>query len=184
MENLADSGVFGKEVGLVHKAIVAGRKVGAGRDFWIKLADQEEFFIKVMRLFLGIDVYTFIVSVNGHSNFQDMVNAGNYDFVDSIITDRYRPYDSDLKYTCKVSIVRIETDLDQAEVLKVLDEECFAPSTPELLLALGETYPNLQKMLNPIVAIGSFYPTKIYGPKYRLCLDYDYRGRLLKVSNT
>ena len=79
MENLADSGVFGKEVGLVHKAIVAGRKVGAGRDFWIKLADQEEFFIKVMRLFLGIDVYTFIVSVNGHSNFQDMVNDCNYD---------------------------------------------------------------------------------------------------------
>lgn len=40
--------VFGKEHGLVHEAIVTGRKVGAGRFFWKGLAHDEQFFQEVM----------------------------------------------------------------------------------------------------------------------------------------
>lgn len=41
---------FGKDHGLVHEAIVTGRKVGAGKSFWKGLAHDEDFFKKVMRL--------------------------------------------------------------------------------------------------------------------------------------
>ena len=41
---------FGKDHGLIHEAIVTGRKVGAGRKFWKELAHNERLFAKVVRL--------------------------------------------------------------------------------------------------------------------------------------
>lgn len=35
---------FGKDLGLVHEAVVMGRKVGAGKEFWAALAGDEELF--------------------------------------------------------------------------------------------------------------------------------------------
>lgn len=58
MSEVADS-EFGREVGLVHKVIVTGRKAGAGRQFWMALADDVEVFKKVVALvnteFIRID---------------------------------------------------------------------------------------------------------------------------------
>lgn len=39
---------FGKDYGLIHEAIVTGRKVGAGREFWTRLAHDEPLFDKVV----------------------------------------------------------------------------------------------------------------------------------------
>lgn len=39
---------FGKDHGLIHEAVVTGRKVGAGQDFWAALAHSEEIFRKVV----------------------------------------------------------------------------------------------------------------------------------------
>jgi hypothetical protein len=47
---------FGKDYGLIHEAIVTGRKVGAGRKFWTKLAHDESMFNKVVS-FVARDGY-------------------------------------------------------------------------------------------------------------------------------
>jgi len=39
---------FGKDIGLVHEAVVTGRKIGAGKEFWSKLAHDEELFRQVV----------------------------------------------------------------------------------------------------------------------------------------
>jgi len=39
---------FGKDYGLIHEAVVTGRKVGAGREFWTRLAHDEGLFGKVV----------------------------------------------------------------------------------------------------------------------------------------
>lgn len=39
---------FGKDLGLVHEAIVTGRKVGAGKEFWSKLAHDGTLFANVI----------------------------------------------------------------------------------------------------------------------------------------
>jgi len=39
---------FGQDHGLIHEAVVTGRKVGAGKDFWSALAHSEELFAKVV----------------------------------------------------------------------------------------------------------------------------------------
>lgn len=39
---------FGRDYGLVHEAVVTGRKAGAGREFWAKLAQDKTLFEKVV----------------------------------------------------------------------------------------------------------------------------------------
>jgi hypothetical protein len=39
---------FGEDYGLVHEAIVTGRKVGAGKEFWAGIAHNESLFAKVV----------------------------------------------------------------------------------------------------------------------------------------
>ena len=41
---------FGKDLGVVHEAVVTGRKVGAGKDFWSALAHQQAIFAEVANL--------------------------------------------------------------------------------------------------------------------------------------
>jgi hypothetical protein len=52
MENhgASEEEVFGKEIGLVHEAIITGRKVGVGREFWKALAHNQWLFKRVSDL--------------------------------------------------------------------------------------------------------------------------------------
>src|SRR3989344_310817 len=44
---------FGRDHGLVHEAVITGRKVGAGQEFWSRLAHDEELFRKAVELVVG-----------------------------------------------------------------------------------------------------------------------------------
>ena len=44
---------FGKDMGLIHEVIVTGRKVGAGREFWARLAHDESLFQSIVPLVLN-----------------------------------------------------------------------------------------------------------------------------------
>ena len=58
---------FGNDLGLVHEAVVTGRKVGAGKCFWTALAHSEELFEKVVALVVATLKITFLV----RSTFDD-----------------------------------------------------------------------------------------------------------------
>ncbi len=53
MSNTVRPEEFGKDHGLIHEAVVTGRKVGADREFWATLAHNEEKFHEVVELVLG-----------------------------------------------------------------------------------------------------------------------------------
>jgi hypothetical protein len=44
---------FGRDYGLIHEAVVSGRKAGAGREFWAKLAHDRTLFGKVVTFVRG-----------------------------------------------------------------------------------------------------------------------------------
>jgi len=48
MQSMVRQEKFGSDMGLVHEAVVTGRKVGASRSFWKGLAHDEQFFQEVM----------------------------------------------------------------------------------------------------------------------------------------
>lgn len=55
VEEAAD---FGRDQGLIHEAVVMGRKVGAGKDFWKTLAHDEALFAKTVAYIArgGVDI--------------------------------------------------------------------------------------------------------------------------------
>ncbi|OGZ20684.1 MAG: hypothetical protein A2654_00105 [Candidatus Nealsonbacteria bacterium RIFCSPHIGHO2_01_FULL_43_31] len=54
MKNMArQTEDFGRDYGLIHEVVVTGRKAGAGREFWGKLAHDEELFKKVVSVVIS-----------------------------------------------------------------------------------------------------------------------------------
>lgn len=51
MENGASEETFGKDLGLIHEVVVTGRKAGANRAFWTRLAHDQAFFKEVIENF-------------------------------------------------------------------------------------------------------------------------------------
>lgn len=49
---------FGKDIGVVHEAIITGRKVGAGKTFWSRLAHNESLFRRIMKEVMQMVVAT------------------------------------------------------------------------------------------------------------------------------
>lgn len=47
---------FGKDNGLIHEAVVTGRKVGAGLTFWSRLAHDEGLFREIVKKVMGLVV--------------------------------------------------------------------------------------------------------------------------------
>jgi len=50
---MSDVASFGRDHGLIHEVVITGRKVGAGQEFWSRLAHDEELFRKVVELVVG-----------------------------------------------------------------------------------------------------------------------------------
>jgi len=46
---------FGKDHGLIHEAVVTGRKAGAGREFWAQIAHDRTLFEKVVTFVRSVD---------------------------------------------------------------------------------------------------------------------------------
>ena len=49
-----DVSEFGKEHNLISEAIITGRKLGAGKEFWAKLAHDKDFFEKILAVTDGL----------------------------------------------------------------------------------------------------------------------------------
>jgi hypothetical protein len=56
MENIVrqEKEEFGKDIGLIHEVVVTGRKVGATKEFWAKLAHDEDLFRSVVSQVLQV----------------------------------------------------------------------------------------------------------------------------------
>jgi len=51
MGNDASAEEFGKDLGLIQEAVLTGRKVGANKEFWARIAHDQTFFERVIELF-------------------------------------------------------------------------------------------------------------------------------------
>lgn len=49
---------FGKDLGLIQEAVITGRRVGAGREFWSKITHDRELFEKIHLAVMGRAVIT------------------------------------------------------------------------------------------------------------------------------
>lgn len=152
---MSASSEFGKEHGLIHEAVVTGRKVGAGKEFWATLAHSEEVFRKVVDLVSAKPTFTVLVDYS--RTLAAMIAAGRYDYVNPDITTEHFPIQGEGRRELRVALFHFNRVMSSEQVIAELDSQGFRPAKLEELLALGETRPELQKEF-PIVGLGSGWP--------------------------
>jgi hypothetical protein len=94
------------------------------------------------------------VNVDYSASVEQLIKAGKYDWFNDDITGRNFP--SSEKGTAQVIVylVNFDRDISSENAVKELDRQGLRPATLKELLALGATYPDLQRK-DLIVALGS-----------------------------
>jgi hypothetical protein len=138
---------FGQDLGLMHEALITGRKVGAGREFWSRLAHDEKFFRKMMDLHDA--------DMRAKEALEALIEAGKYDWVHGEITaDHFPPEDDDVTDLERLEVVHLNKSLTTEQVLSELDHLGFRPAKLRGLLTYGAK--NSEERRNyTIVALGS-----------------------------
>lgn len=98
----------------------------------------------------------FDVVVDYSRSLAQMVEAGEYDWVNSNISEENFPIEGDECHELRIVLFHFGRVMDSDEVVAIMKREGFRPAKIEELLALGEAHPNLQKEF-PIVGLGSVW---------------------------
>ena len=137
---------FGRDIGLVHKAIVTGRKVGADRKFWTALADDEDLFRKVVAFIQsGFVAECIDLEVKDDSEYSltEMIEAGEYDWVDRNITAQCSLSEEKRRYEPSLVLVRFNCEIMPDDAIAVMKKQGYGPAKIGALLALGKHHPDL-----------------------------------------
>src|SRR5258706_720221 len=94
------------------------------------------------------------VNVDYSASLEQLVKAGKYDWFNDDITGRNFPSSEKGTAQVLVYLVNFNRDINSEDVVKELDRQGLRPATLKELLALGASYPDLQRK-DLIVALGS-----------------------------
>ncbi len=96
------------------------------------------------------------LSVNYKTKLSALIKQGNYDYVNSEITDENFPTDKKGKTELEVELFDLDTRKSTDAVLALMDKAGLRPATMVELLSFGAQYPDEQRRY-PIVALGSVW---------------------------
>ena len=124
-----------------------------------------------------------ILTVDYSCTLQGMIDAGNYAWQNSDITEKHFPLPAELsgqKTTISSKLFHFDRDISSKDAISEMEKAGYRPATLAELLALGEAHPELQKEF-PIVALGSVWRV---GDGVRLVpvLGFDGDGRGLGLG--
>jgi len=94
------------------------------------------------------------VIVDYNRSLTEMIQAGNYDWTNSDITATHFPIKGKGRHEIKITLFSFIRDITSNTIISEIHNHGFYPARIEELLALGESYPDLQKQF-AIVAFGS-----------------------------
>jgi len=122
----------------------------------------------------------FRVTVDYTKTLVEMIKAGNYDWVDSDITDKNFPLQGQGQVELNIKLINYGKFMDSAEIIRDLDNRGLRPATLPELLAFGSKYPEKQREF-PIVALGSLW-RYWHGPRSVECLRGSGSKRILVLG--
>jgi len=149
---------------LLHKAVVTGRKIGAGRWFWTKLADNEAFFGEVMRFASGAFILTrpsFRVEVDYDLDPKEAYARarcrGSFKHrLNREVFPLWRTGRAGVEIVLFAVVQDAGKDFpDELEMGRKIESEQCRPAKHEEVFALLEHYPKLGERFPNIVASGS-----------------------------
>ena len=125
--------------------------------------NREEF-----RKVLGLGPLELRISVNYGRSLDEMKKAGNYDWMNDDITAERFPIKGEGIKELVPELIHFNRSISSDNALADLDKMGLRPATIEELLALGETFPEMQRKF-PIIALGSV--GEVSGRRSVPCLD-------------
>ena len=99
------------------------------------------------------------LTINYSRTLQEMIDAGNYDWVDNYFTEKGSLLLDSIgssEASVSVKIFKLKGFIFSEDAVAEMLKDGFRPATLAELLALGEAYPEIQKE-NPIIALYSVY---------------------------
>jgi hypothetical protein len=99
------------------------------------------------------------LTVDYSCTVQEMINAGNYGWINNDITAKHFPLSTELngkKVPVSTKLFHFNHTISSKDATSEMDKAGYRPATLAELLALGEAHPELQKEF-PIVALGSIW---------------------------
>ncbi len=122
----------------------------------------------------------FQILVNYAQTLDQMIKTGEYDWVNSTITQKNFPIEGEGQVELIPELLHLGRDASTDEVLAGIDKQGYRPATLPELLAFGARYPDKQREF-PIVALGSFW-RNCDGHRFVAVLDVDGCGRCLSIG--
>lgn len=191
MSDMANSD-FGKEVGLIHKVIVTGRKAGAGRKFWTTLADDAGLFRKFVE-FLNSEKgpvgETYNLLVDWSLTVGHMIRQGSYGRVVNTTFPPHYPMIDDRQdmINTDIHLIHFGREMSTLGVVAELEKRKLRPAELPELLTLGACHLDLQREF-PIAGLGSIWRIpKSQGinteEEFVACLAMDGNIRVLSGHN-
>lgn len=111
-------------------------------------------FRKVCGLVPLLPFYKVVVDYT--KTLAEMISVGNYDWVNSDITNDHFPVKGEGKQEQELVLFHFNRAISSDDAMKKMEEDGYKPAVIEELLALGESQPELQRQF-PIVALGSVW---------------------------
>lgn len=98
----------------------------------------------------------FNLTVNYDQSIEDARKRGNYDWENSDITSKNFPTNRKGTADVTIKLVHFDRSISSENAIKELDKIGLRPAETHELLALGASYPELQREF-PIIALGSVW---------------------------
>jgi hypothetical protein len=146
---------------------------------WVKVVEAHRLFIQSIKSLVRGKIVTAAPAMKGQAQFSFTVNydqpieearkAGNYDWENSDITSKNYPTSRKGTADIVLHIEHFDRQISSETVIAELDKKGLRPAETHELLALGATYPELQREF-PIIALGSVWQDRDGGRSVP-CLD-------------
>jgi len=130
-------------------------------DFIAKIVDLAMKMVNAVR-------DSFYIVVDYSKSLAQMIQSGNYDWVNDNITSSHFPIQVQGKAELNPELIHYGKYMDSDDIVRDMDNRGLRPATLPELLAFGATYPDKQREF-PIVALGSVW-RYWYGSRDVACL--------------
>jgi len=118
--------------------------------------DGETLLGKMADLVVSSKRQVFKILVDFRKTLQEAIQAGKYDWVNSDITQDHFPVQGGVQKEVEAVLFHFNRIVTSDQAISEMEKQGFRPATIEELLALGASYPELQKQF-PILALGSVW---------------------------
>lgn len=129
----------------LHQLLVGSKS----EDFIAKIVDLAMKMVNVVR-------DGFRVVVDYAKSLSAMIAAGNYDWVNSDISEKNFPVKGQGKVELNTELIHYDKSMGSDDIVRDMESRNLRPATLPELLAFGETYPDKQREF-PVVALASVW---------------------------